>query len=203
MPVRTKTTEAAPVEQATTKVFTKENLKTLPDLDLKGILRAAGLDELTEGAMYVRESAIMRILQEQKHGFTEAINPQLIDRFLEKASTAEVAEEPATPAPTKDVTRRGAGNTKITERTTGKGVPTDQEGEGNFQMSAGVVGSVTYGLKEVKNLGNYESLHITVQVTLPLEPTADDLKNAQATMLVAKEMCLQQLNADMDELLTP
>lgn len=186
MPQRGNKVSKAAEQPAEGLKFTRTGLESFSDLDLKGVLRMVNLDEYTEN--FDRAVAIDRILQEQRHGFTVA-NQEVLDRFLEKASqavepSATVSEKASSP---KEQKRK----THTTEKGTG-----DEEG----LLVAGERGSVTYSIREVKNLGNYETLQLNVSVTLPFNPTDDEIKAAKSTLAKAKELCVEQLENDMKEL---
>jgi hypothetical protein len=63
------------------------------------------------------------------------------------------------------------------------------------------VGSVTYAMSYTKNLNNYNNAKIQVSVTLPLEPTDEDIAKAQQAVKIARSVVMEQLDADMEELL--
>lgn len=194
MPARSSKAVVPPAEtEEKAQAFTRASLETLPDIDLKGILRTVGLDEYNDN--YNRGVAVDRILQEQMHGFN-APNKELFDKFVEKANGGLTATQPLPggdkiPKDPKAKTVR----TKVSE----KG-DAEQNEPGALLAVAGQVGSVTYGIKEVKNIGNYESLHITVSITLPVNASADDIRAAQDTMQIAKDLCVVQVENDMKEL---
>lgn len=58
-------------------------------------------------------------------------------------------------------------------------------------------GSVRYDLGFTKNLGNYQSLKINVGITLPLEPTDDDIAKAHKAIAISKQIVEKEL---LDEL---
>lgn len=185
----TPTTTGTEVDQK----FTRASLESFNDLDLKGVLRVIGLDEYTEN--FDRVVGIDRILQEQKHGFTVS-NEELFQRFVDKAATVAVAP---TPLPGGDKLPKDPKGKTVRTKVSTKG-DDEQNEPGSLVAVAGQVGSVTYGIKEVKNIGNYESLHITVSITLPVNASADDIRDAQETMLLAKDLCVTQVENDMKEL---
>lgn len=188
MPVRKKPQTDIP----TTLKFTRENLSVLGDLDIKAILSSVGLSDTAESAAFTKSLGIDRILQEQRQGF-EPVNQELLDQYLQTAAIVVQTYDKVQP-------------TKKEQDTPPKmHVKTKGVGDENAALLLGVgnVSTVTYSLREVKNLGNYESLQIGVSVTLPVNPTQEDIDAAKTTLIVAKGLCLDQLNADMDELLNP
>jgi len=174
MPIRTTNKKE---QTATGKRFTRESLSALGDDQLKELLGIVDLTEYLQN--FERPVAITRILQEQVHGFSMDLDEPVFDKFF---VSAVKAAEP-----------------KTRSKSTVKG-DEDQHEPGALHVSAGQTGSVTYGIKEVKNIGNYESLHITASVTLPVGAGPDEIQAAQATLLVAKELCITQIENDMKEL---
>ena len=63
------------------------------------------------------------------------------------------------------------------------------------------VSSVYYEKSITKNLGNYESAKITVGVTLPLEPTAEELKAVSRTFIQADEVVTKELELQLKDLM--
>lgn len=63
------------------------------------------------------------------------------------------------------------------------------------------VSSVYYEKSITKNLGNYESAKITVGVTLPLEPTAEELKSVSRTFVQADEVVTKELELQLKDLM--
>lgn len=191
MPARSSKT-TSPAAGVQEQAFTRASLETFNDIDLKGVLRMVGLDEYVDDLN--RPVAIDRILQEQKHGFT-VLNEEVFAKFVEKAQKAVAAK----PLPGGDKIPADAKGKTVRTKVSTKG-DDEQSEPGALLAVAGQVGSVTYGIKEVKNIGNYESLHITVSITLPLNPSAEDVQAAQAAMQIAKDLCVVQVENDMKEL---
>jgi hypothetical protein len=185
MPVRTK--QKSPTNQGNPAGFSRVVLETFPDLDIQGILRMLDLDEFNE--KFDRNKAIDRILQEQVHGFTNVLNQDVLDQFLLKARDTQEAMQQVGAKPVLTGSKA-----KVTT------VGSDEPADSSLLVEKSAIGSVTYSVKEVKNLGNYESLHLAASVTLPFKPTTDDVAAAKATLVIAKALCLDQLNADMTEL---
>ena len=50
-------------------------------------------------------------------------------------------------------------------------------------------------------MGNYESAKITVGVTLPLEPTAEELKAVSRTFIQADEVVTKELELQLKDLM--
>lgn len=63
------------------------------------------------------------------------------------------------------------------------------------------VSSVYYEKSITKNLGNYESAKITVGVTLPLEPTVEELKSVSRTFIQADEVVTKELELQLKDLM--
>jgi len=60
--------------------------------------------------------------------------------------------------------------------------------------------SVYYEKSTTKNLGNFESVKITVGVSLPANPTKEDIKAIQKTIEIADELVTEELTTQLDEL---
>jgi len=61
--------------------------------------------------------------------------------------------------------------------------------------------NVTYEKSLTKNLGNYESAKITVAVTLPIDPTPDEIAVIKKTLEVADGIVTDELEVQVKELL--
>lgn len=61
--------------------------------------------------------------------------------------------------------------------------------------------NVTYEKSLTKNLGNYESAKITVAVTLPIDPTPDEVAVIKKTLEVADSIVTDELEVQVKELL--
>lgn len=60
--------------------------------------------------------------------------------------------------------------------------------------------SVYYEKSITKNLGNYESAKITVGVTLPVQPTEDEVGLVKSTLEVADKIVTEELVVQLREL---
>lgn len=60
--------------------------------------------------------------------------------------------------------------------------------------------NVYYEKSVTKNLGNYESAKVTVGVTLPIDPTDEEVKLIKATIIRADEIVTDELEAQLKEL---
>lgn len=60
--------------------------------------------------------------------------------------------------------------------------------------------TVYYEKSLTKNLGNYESAKITVGVTLPVSPTAEEIAVIKDTLEVGDEIVTQELEVQLKEL---
>ena len=60
--------------------------------------------------------------------------------------------------------------------------------------------NVYYEKTVTKNLGNYESAKITVGVTLPIDPTAEELKMVSKTFEKADEVVTKELEIQLKDL---
>ena len=60
--------------------------------------------------------------------------------------------------------------------------------------------SVYYEKSLTKNLGNYESAKITVGVTLPLEPNAEELAKVKKTLEIGDKVVTEELEIQLKEL---
>ena len=61
--------------------------------------------------------------------------------------------------------------------------------------------TVTYEKSLTKNLGNYESAKITVAVTLPIDPSPDEVAVVKKTLEVADGIVTEELELQVRELL--
>lgn len=61
--------------------------------------------------------------------------------------------------------------------------------------------NVTYEKSLTKNLGNYESAKITVAVTLPIDPTPDEVAVIKKTLEMADSIVTDELELQVKELL--
>lgn len=61
--------------------------------------------------------------------------------------------------------------------------------------------NVYYEKSLTKNLGNYESAKITVGVTLPISPTAEEIALIQKTIEVGDEIVTAELEVQLKELI--
>jgi putative transposon-encoded protein len=62
--------------------------------------------------------------------------------------------------------------------------------------------TIYYEKSVTKNLGNYESAKVTVGVTLPINPTKDELEAIQSTIEVADDLITEELEVQLKELVT-
>ena len=60
--------------------------------------------------------------------------------------------------------------------------------------------TIYYEKSLTKNLGNYESAKITVGVTLPVSPTADEIAVIKDTLEVGDEIVTKELEIQLKEL---
>lgn len=65
-------------------------------------------------------------------------------------------------------------------------------------ITASTKPTVTYSVSFTKNMENYESLKVMAEVTLPVNPTSQELADAKNTLAVAKELVESQLLNDID-----
>lgn len=84
-------------------------------------------------------------------------------------------------------------------------MPLKKKPEG--EASPKVVESLRKGLNNVyyeksvtKNLGNYESAKVTVGITLPIDPTEEEVKLIKATIIRADEIVTDELETQLKEL---
>lgn len=61
--------------------------------------------------------------------------------------------------------------------------------------------NVYYEKSVTKNLGNYESAKVTVGVTLPIEPTEDEVAVIKKTLEVGDSIVTEELEVQLKELL--
>lgn len=59
---------------------------------------------------------------------------------------------------------------------------------------------VTYEKSVTKNLGNYESAKVTVAVTLPIDPTPEEIEQVKKTLEVADAVVTDELEVQIKEL---
>lgn len=62
-------------------------------------------------------------------------------------------------------------------------------------------GSISYNIGFTKNIGEFESLKISVGITLPFDYTQDELNKAKDACVVAKEICLSKVEEDIKDIL--
>lgn len=60
--------------------------------------------------------------------------------------------------------------------------------------------NVYYEKSITKNLGNYESAKVTVGITLPIDPTDEELKMVQTTFEKADEVVTKELEIQLKDL---
>lgn len=60
--------------------------------------------------------------------------------------------------------------------------------------------SIYYEKSVTKNMGNYESAKVTVGVTLPIQPTDDEVALVTETLEVADEIVTKELEVQLKEL---
>lgn len=61
--------------------------------------------------------------------------------------------------------------------------------------------TVYYEKSVTKNLGNYESAKVTVGVTLPIQPTKDEVAVIKKTLETADEIVTEELEVQLKELI--
>lgn len=61
--------------------------------------------------------------------------------------------------------------------------------------------NIYYEKSVTKNLGNYESAKITVGVTLPIDPTDDEVAQIKKTIEVGDNIVTEELEVQLKELL--
>lgn len=59
---------------------------------------------------------------------------------------------------------------------------------------------VDYSIGFTKNMGTFNSLKVQIGITLPVDPTDEELEEAKSTMVVAKSLVSTKLSDDIDEL---
>lgn len=59
---------------------------------------------------------------------------------------------------------------------------------------------VSYEKSVTKNLGNYESAKVTVSVTLPIDPTPDEIEEVKKTLEIADGVVTEELELQIKEL---
>ena len=60
--------------------------------------------------------------------------------------------------------------------------------------------NVYYEKSVTKNLGNYESAKVTVGVTLPIEPTSEEVALVKKTLEIGDEIVTQELEIQIKDL---
>lgn len=60
--------------------------------------------------------------------------------------------------------------------------------------------SIYYEKSVTKNLGNYESAKVTVGVTLPINPTKDEVAAVKKTLEIGDDIVTQELEIQLKEL---
>lgn len=60
--------------------------------------------------------------------------------------------------------------------------------------------NVYYEKSVTKNLGNYESAKVTVGVTLPIEPTAEEVTRIKHTLEIGDEIVTKELEIQIKDL---
>lgn len=60
--------------------------------------------------------------------------------------------------------------------------------------------SIYYEKSVTKNLGNYESAKVTVGVTLPINPTKDEVAAVKNTLEIGDNIVTQELEIQLKEL---
>lgn len=98
-------------------------------------------------------------------------------RTVKKSTTKKVAEKP-----TKKLSDLPETKTKILE----------VRGEGKVYVEKGVT----------KNMGDYNSARVTVGITLPLEPTDQEIADAVKTITIASDLLDAELEKQVADLLT-
>lgn len=61
--------------------------------------------------------------------------------------------------------------------------------------------SIYYEKSVTKNLGNYESAKVTVGVTLPIEPTDEEVALVRKTLEIGDEIVTKELELQLKELI--
>lgn len=61
--------------------------------------------------------------------------------------------------------------------------------------------NIYYEKSVTKNLGNYESAKITVGVTLPIEPTKEEVALIKKTLQIGDEIVTEELEVQLKELI--
>lgn len=61
--------------------------------------------------------------------------------------------------------------------------------------------NVYYEKSITKNLGNYESAKVTVGVTLPIKPTAEEISLIRETLEIGDEIVTKELEVQLKELM--
>ena len=59
---------------------------------------------------------------------------------------------------------------------------------------------IYYEKSVTKNLGNYESARVTVGVSLPIQPTADEVALIESTFEIGDELVTKELEIQLKEL---
>ena len=61
--------------------------------------------------------------------------------------------------------------------------------------------NIYYEKSVTKNLGNYESAKVTVGVTLPIQPTAEEVALIKKTLEIGDEIVTKELEIQLKELI--
>lgn len=61
--------------------------------------------------------------------------------------------------------------------------------------------NIYYEKSVTKNLGNYESAKVTVGVTLPIQPTDEEVALIRETLVIGDEIVTKELELQLKELL--
>lgn len=62
--------------------------------------------------------------------------------------------------------------------------------------------NIYYEKSVTKNLGNYESAKVTVGVTLPVNPSTEEIDSIKATIEIGDEIVTDELKIQLEELLS-
>lgn len=61
--------------------------------------------------------------------------------------------------------------------------------------------NIYYEKSVTKNLGNYESAKVTVGVTLPINPTSDEIAEVKKTLEIGDKIVTDELEIQLKELI--